>query len=159
MKNNVFKRELKPIICRNCKTEVGRTDGCDLYLSGVKFPLEPRKVSFDCPACRRIIHWRRREREEQLWIKKQAKPPPRNIMEKKQRMNEILELRRELMQQWFTNHAEHCGVNLAPPFPHVGDCQWTIPPVIAALSPNEVYLLLLEASGESFELRWRVLEC
>lgn len=63
---------------------------------------------------------------------------------------ETLELRRELMQQWFSNHAEHCGVILAPPFPHVGDCQWVIPPVIAALSPNEVYLLLLEVSGESF---------
>ena len=65
---------------------------------------------------------------------------------------EKLELRREVMRQWFTNHAEHCGV-VVPPWPHDGDCQWPIPPVILATLPSEVYLLLLEVSGESFGLR------
>ena len=77
-----------------------------------------------------------------------------NIMTNCNCSNELLELRRELMRQWFTNHAEHCGVTIAPPCPpHEGDCQWTIPPVIQKLPPNEVYLLLLEASGESFGLQ------
>ncbi len=65
---------------------------------------------------------------------------------------EILELRREVMRQWLTNHAEHCGVPVQL-FPHKGDCQWTIPSVISDLSHNEVYLLLLEVSGQSFGLR------
>jgi len=64
---------------------------------------------------------------------------------------ETLELRRELMSQWLMNHAEHCGVGV-PPWPHDGGCHWPIPPVLSALSPNEVYLLLLEASGKSVGL-------
>lgn len=67
-------------------------------------------------------------------------------------LTEILELRREVMRQWFTNHAEHCGA-VVPPWPHAGDCQWPIPSVILANSPSMVYLLLLEVSGESVELR------
>ncbi len=67
--------------------------------------------------------------------------------------NEILELRREVMRQWFTNHTEHCGVPITSPFPHNGDCQWDIPPVLKWVPPNEVYLLLLEVSGKSFGLR------
>ena len=66
--------------------------------------------------------------------------------------SEKLELRREVMRQWFTNHAEHCGA-IVPPWPHHGDCQWPIPPVILATSPSEAYLLLLEVSGAFFGLR------
>ncbi len=82
-----------------------------------------------------------------------------NIMTNCNCSNELLELRRELMRQWFSNHAEHCGVNLAPPFPHKGDCQWTIPPVILSLPPNEVYLFLLEVSGQSYGLQLQAPEC
>ncbi len=74
-------------------------------------------------------------------------------MANKNCFSEILELRREVLRQWSVNHAEHCGVTITPPFPHNGDCQWNIPQLLKSVSPNEVYLLLLEVSGKSFGLR------
>jgi hypothetical protein len=65
---------------------------------------------------------------------------------------ELVELRREVLRQWLINHAEHCGV-IVPPLPHGGDCQWPIPAVLLATSRSDLYLLLLEVSGESFGLR------
>lgn len=59
-----------------------------------------------------------------------------------------LELEEEVMNQWFTNHSEHCGKALGPPWPHQGTCGWPLPAVLASLSPSEVYLLLLSISGE-----------
>lgn len=70
---------------------------------------------------------------------------------------ERLALRREVMHQWFMNHAEHCGHRI-PPWPHTGDCHWPMPPVMVAMAPSEVYLLLLEASGVSFGFRLGGLE-
>jgi len=60
-----------------------------------------------------------------------------------------LDLKKELLRQWMFNHAEHCGA-IIPPWPHAGECQWRPPEII---SPSEVYLLLLLASGEFFGLR------
>jgi hypothetical protein len=65
---------------------------------------------------------------------------------------EIRALRLELMSQWITNHAEHCGVTV-PPWPHRGGCQWPLPSTLSALPSDEVRLLFLEVSGESFGLR------
>lgn len=62
---------------------------------------------------------------------------------------EKLELRREVMRQWLTNHFENCGA-IVPPWPHEGDCQWPIPSVVP---PNEVLQLLREVLGESFPPR------
>ena len=62
------------------------------------------------------------------------------------------ELQEELMREWMINHAEHCGV-IIPPWPHRGDCQWPMPKSLEAMSPSEVYLLLLLASGKSVGLR------
>ncbi len=58
--------------------------------------------------------------------------------------SEILELRREVIRQWFINHAEHCGVPITSPFPHNGDCQWDIPQVLKSVSPNEIAAALSE---------------
>jgi hypothetical protein len=58
--------------------------------------------------------------------------------------SEVLELRREVIRQWFTNHAEHCGVPVTSPFPHNGDCQWYIPEALESVSPDEIYSLFLE---------------
>ena len=60
-----------------------------------------------------------------------------------------LRLRRELMSQWLTDHAEHCGA--LPPWPHEGDCQWPMPTVLSE-EASAAYLLLLELSGESVGL-------
>ena len=54
---------------------------------------------------------------------------------------EIKELRREVIDQWFTNHIEHCGYDVIP---------WPLPALIEKLLQSEVYSLLLEASGKSF---------
>jgi hypothetical protein len=69
----------------------------------------------------------------------------------------VLELELELAKQWLANHAEHCGV-LVPPWPHAGLCHLPMPEVLASLSPSEVYLLLLQVSGESFGLRLQFAE-
>lgn len=57
-------------------------------------------------------------------------------------------LEKELMDQWFTNHAEHCGK--LPPWPHKGECHWPVPSIVPR---DRVYLLLLEVSGEAFGIR------
>lgn len=67
---------------------------------------------------------------------------------------EIKKLRLEVMNQWFTNHAEHCGK--LPAWPHNGRCHWPMPEV---LPPTEVYLLLLEVSGVSYGLRLQGTGC
>jgi hypothetical protein len=36
---------------------------------------------------------------------------------------EIIELRRELWDQWFFTHSEHCQNE----WPHEGRCQWPLP--------------------------------
>lgn len=59
-------------------------------------------------------------------------------------------LRRELVDQWFTNHAEHCGA-LIPPWPHRGHCKWPMPEVLAMLPLAEIHAMLLEVSGQSSE--------
>jgi hypothetical protein len=64
---------------------------------------------------------------------------------------EVRELRLELMRQWLDNHAEHCGVHV-PPWPQ--DCHWPMPEVLRDRVPTSAaYLLLLEASGVSAQLR------
>lgn len=77
---------------------------------------------------------------------------PRLLAAEGYAMSEIEELRQEVVNQWYSNHLEHCGFNVIP-WPHHHECCWPLPPVIAALDPNEVYLLLLEVSGESSEFR------
>lgn len=68
-------------------------------------------------------------------------------------VSENVNIYQELVSQWITNHAEHCGIPISAPWPHRGDCQWPMPLVLREVSPSEVYLLLLLASGESFGLR------
>jgi hypothetical protein len=53
--------------------------------------------------------------------------------------NHIEEIKRELVYQWRVNHGEHCGLDLAPPWPHKGDCQWPAP---KSLSDSEFEHLL-----------------
>jgi hypothetical protein len=43
---------------------------------------------------------------------------------------EIERLREELIDQWLSNHAEHCGARV-PPWPHPGICHWPMPEVLA----------------------------
>ena len=62
--------------------------------------------------------------------------------------SEVVELRKEVLRQWLVNHGDNCGAFI-PPWPHEGDCQWPMPEVLAALSPNEVLRLLLAISEES----------
>ena len=64
--------------------------------------------------------------------------------------NETQELKFALMDQWFTNHAEHCGG--IPAWPHQGDCYWPMPSILAK-EPNVAYLLLRKVLGESVGLR------
>ena len=57
---------------------------------------------------------------------------------------ENVDLREQLMDQWLSNHAEHCGANV-PPWPHPGMCHWPMPPALRRhMSASEVYSLLLE---------------
>ena len=65
--------------------------------------------------------------------------------------DEVKRLKLDLMDQWITNHAEHCG--RIPHWPHDGRCHWPMPKALADLPHGETYLLLLEASGESVGLR------
>ena len=37
-----------------------------------------------------------------------------------------------LMDQWLSNHAEHCGVR-GPPWPHAGMCHWPMPEILTRL--------------------------
>lgn len=37
-----------------------------------------------------------------------------------------------LMDQWLSNHAEHCGVR-GPPWPHEGMCHWPMPEILTRL--------------------------
>jgi hypothetical protein len=63
---------------------------------------------------------------------------------------EINELRVELLKQWLDAHAEYCGCR-GVPWPPDAECNWPMPSVVKdRIDPNEVYLLLLEASGEAF---------
>lgn len=50
----------------------------------------------------------------------------------------------ETVKQWLDNHAEYCGAQV-PPWPHPGICKCPLPQVIAELTPNKVYSLLLRA--------------
>jgi hypothetical protein len=72
-------------------------------------------------------------------------------MTQEQLIKQTLILRKELADQWLTNHSEHCGVSV-PPWPHKGDCHWPLPAILASMSPSEVYLLLLLVSEESVGL-------
>jgi hypothetical protein len=83
------------------------------------------------------------ETRNQAGALERGSPPPRDL---------IPELQLELARQWLANLAEHCGHDV-PPWPHEGRCHWPLPVPLASLHPSEVYLLLLEASGESFGLR------
>lgn len=76
-----------------------------------------------------------------------------HIPEERDRPDEIHELRIELLRQWLDAHADHCGCADIP-WPQTNKCQWPMPAIITdRIHPNEVYLLLLEARGESFGLR------
>jgi len=68
---------------------------------------------------------------------------PKNI-ELERLLQQNRELKKDSVDQWASNHYEHCGVPI-PPWPHEGDCQWPIP---ATLASSEVFnLLLLLVSG------------
>ena len=67
-------------------------------------------------------------------------------------VHENLELKKQLMEQWWTNHADHCGAQ-AIPWPHDGECKWPLPEAFSTASPSEIYLLLLLASGQFVGLR------
>ena len=56
-------------------------------------------------------------------------------------IDRIRELELEVLRQWETNHAEHCGKRLSH-WPHAGRCNWPLPPALAAMAPNEVLKLL-----------------
>lgn len=64
----------------------------------------------------------------------------------------IRDLELEVARQWLINHAEHCGSDV-PPWPHGGICKWQLPEVLTGLTPSELYLLLLQASGVYVGLR------
>jgi hypothetical protein len=55
--------------------------------------------------------------------------------------SEMRALKIDLIRQWFSNHAEHCGA-LIPPWPHNGLCKWPLPPTLMAASTPEIYWLL-----------------
>jgi len=48
---------------------------------------------------------------------------------------EVAALKVELVNQWLSNHYEHCGHRLTAPWPHAGDCHWPLPDV---LTPDEL---------------------
>lgn len=52
----------------------------------------------------------------------------------------ILALRRELLNQWESNHAEHCGVLGTH---NVTDCRWP-PPAILKMEPSDVVSVPLQ---------------
>lgn len=67
--------------------------------------------------------------------------------------SEVTSLRLEVVKQWTINHYELCGHCILP-WPHEGMCHFPLPTVIEKnLTPSEVYLLLLAASGISVGLR------
>ncbi len=57
----------------------------------------------------------------------------------------IQEIKIELIRQWVSNHAEHCGHGIYPCHNPDG-CQWPMP---RAIPPNEAYSLLSQVLGET----------
>jgi hypothetical protein len=50
----------------------------------------------------------------------------------------VAALKRDLLEQWESNHSEHCGVPI-PPWPNEGECHWKLP---ESVSSSEAYLYL-----------------
>jgi hypothetical protein len=64
----------------------------------------------------------------------------RELLEK-----ENTQLKKELIEQWMSNHAEHCQRN----WPHKGICKWSIPLSLSKETPNEILTLLSLQEAES----------
>lgn len=50
----------------------------------------------------------------------------------------------DLVDQWLSNHAEHCG-HQVPPWPHRGICHWGLPPAVAGIDRDRFRQLLAAA--------------
>jgi hypothetical protein len=57
---------------------------------------------------------------------------------------EIKELRLELLNQWSSNHWEHCQGE----WPHDGDCSWPVPAIVPDSVVSE-FLLQSEGKADS----------